>query len=142
MKECVKYFVNYPKHTYYTEGLTSLLTPAMTPPILLLLLLLTPARSSQQDLLHSQVHLPDWSQVLQLTRVSQASWQSGRLAPTTEQSLVNCAASCVQKNKADGSCDSIMFVKAARECHMGTAGLVEEGQASDTVYRIGGETTT
>ena len=107
----------------------------MTPPVLLLLLLLTPARSSQQHLLRSQVHLPDWSQVLQLTRVSQQSWQAARLPPTLEESVVSCAASCVERSKVDGSCDSIMYVKATGECHMGTADPVEEGQAYHTVYR-------
>ena len=112
--------------------------------LLLLLLLLTPARSSQQKLLLSHVHLPDWS--MDLAQVSQDCWQTGRLPPTTGQGLVDCAASCVQKYKADGSCNAIMYVKDTdKGCHMGTADLVEEGQASETVYRIWGamaKTTT
>ena len=87
---------------------------SLPPPMLLLLLRLTPARSSQQHLLLSQVYLHDGSQVLQLARVSQQSWKA---APHLEGGRTQLC----EKYKADISCDSIMYVKATGECHMGTA---------------------
>ena len=70
--------------------------------------------------------------------VSESSWESSRLPPTVEKSIVSCATACIDKFRADFSCNAIMFVQETQECHFGNTTLTDENEneATDFVYRI------
>ena len=75
---------------------------------------------------------------LEGTLASERSWTSNRLPPTIEKSSVTCATACVDKFRKDSSCNSIMFVKETKECHMGFTSLPNDNETEPTeyVYRI------
>ena len=70
--------------------------------------------------------------------VSESSWESSRLPPTVEKSIVSCATACIDKFRADFSCNAIMFVQETQECHFGNTTLTDENEneATEFVYRI------
>ena len=86
----------------------------------------------------SRVFTEDYFVSLEGTLVSESSWTSSRLPPTIEKSSVTCATACVDKFKKDSSCNSIMFVKETKECHMGFTSLPNdnENEPTEYVYRI------
>ena len=86
----------------------------------------------------SRVYTEDYFVSLEGTLVSEGSWTSSRLPPTIEKSSVTCATACVDKFRKDSSCNSIMFVKETKECHMGFTSLHNDNETEPTeyVYRI------
>ena len=70
--------------------------------------------------------------------VSESSWESSRLPPSVEKSIVSCATACIDKFRADFSCNAIMFVQETQECHFGNTTLTDENEneATEYVYRI------
>ena len=77
----------------------------------------------------SRVFTEDYFVSLEGTLVSESSWTS---------SSVTCATACVDKFREDSSCNSIMFVKETKECHMGFTSLPNdnENEPTEYVYRI------
>ena len=84
----------------------------------------------------SRVYIEDYSVALQGVHVSESSWSSNRLPPTREESSVSCATACVTLFRQDVSCNSIMFVRETKECHMGYTSLPNRDEATEFVYRI------
>ena len=98
--------------------------------------LLSLALSSNNPQLESRVYNQDYSVALRGAQVTKSSWAASRLHPTLEKSFVACATTCVDKYRADLSCNSIMYVQETRECHLGKTTLPNAGEATEFVYRI------
>ena len=87
----------------------------------------------------SRVYNNDYSVDLQGVLVSKNSWTSSRLVATEEESMVSCATICVDKYKEDCTCDSMMYVRETKECHLGKTTLPIGQEATEFVYRISNE---
>ena len=95
------------------------------------------AQGSNDPQIISRVYIGDYSVALQGILVSESSWSSNRLPPTTENSKVSCATACVDLFRSRyHSCNSIMYVKETKECHMGYTSLPNGNEATEFVYRI------
>ena len=86
--------------------------------------------------IESMVYNEDYSIALRGARVSESSWTSSRLQPSVEDSNVACASACVDKYREDLSCNSIMYVRETRKCHMGNSTLANGNDGTEFVYRI------
>ena len=94
------------------------------------------AQCSNDPQIKSRVYIGDYSVALQGILVSESSWSSNRLSSTLEGSRVSCATACVELFRRDVSCNSIMYVKETKECHMGYTSLPNGNEATEFVYRI------
>ena len=101
-----------------------------------LIYLLSVAQGSNDPQIKSRIYIGDYSVALQGILISESSWSSNRLPPTTENSRVSCATACVDLFRRDVSCNSIMYVKETKECHMGYTSLPNGNEATEFVYRI------
>ena len=104
--------------------------------IFLSLQLLSVAQCSNNSQLETRVYDQDFSVALRGVHVSESSWASSRLPPTLEKSFVDCATACVDKYREDLSCNSMMFARETRECHLGKTTLPNAGEPTEFVYRI------
>ena len=98
--------------------------------------LFSAAQGSTDPQIKSRIYIGDYSVALQGVLVSESSWSSNRLPPTPEESSVSCATACVDLFRRDLSCNSIMYVRETKECHMGYTSLPSGDEATEFVYRI------
>ena len=57
----------------------------------------------------------------------------------TKNNQVSCATTCVDKYRKDCSCNSIMYVRETKECHLGKTTLAIGQEDTEYVYMISGE---
>ena len=101
-----------------------------------LIQLLSASQGSTEPQIKSRIYNGDYSAALQGVLVSESSWSSNRLPPTPEESSVSCATACVDLFRRDLSCNSIMYDRETKECHMGFTSLPSGDEATEFVYRI------
>ena len=97
--------------------------------------LLSVAQGLNDPQIKSRVYIEDYSVALQGILVSESTWSSNRLPSTLEESSVSCATACVTLFRQDVSCNSIMYVRETKKCHMGFTSLPNREEATEFVPR-------